>query len=389
MIKKLLLSSFISSGSQGLYRLVILVLIFSHSLKDLEIFSKYSSLITMLIVFQSLGSMGILSSAITLLTKYQNDKKYNDILITFIFISIIFSLIFFLIAYIYVYKSGLEENPLYFSFITSLLIHVVFVKGYLNFKEQYLNLSLISIISCVFIGLVGFISSLNLFEIYTYAVIVESLLLIGLFLININIYEILKSKILLVNIFSILKFMIPISLAGFMIVPANAIIINFLNYFGETKELAIFNLGLQIRNILTFIPSVVAVIFLRQIFKNEKSNRVNFFISMLSIILIVIFIYFLKFFNFKYLNIISYSDIFFISISAFFYVLFIDKINLYMKDENVKSIVKIHFYWFLGFSIPYLLIFLYNIYVKDFLLSPFVILSIAYFSSLILAKFIK
>ncbi|WP_180073513.1 MULTISPECIES: hypothetical protein [unclassified Acinetobacter] len=389
MGKLFLMNSFFSSLSQGLYRLIILFLIFSYSLNDIELFAVYSSLITMLIVFQSIGSMGILSSSIAILTKNKNSGNFYNLLKSFLLISIILSIIFSVISYVYIEKMALINNPFYFSFLVATLIHIVFFKGYLNFKEKYLQLSLISFLVSIFILILIFLSNFNLFEIYSYSIIFESLFFLIFFLFNADIPEILKSEILIEDIKEILKFMIPISFAGFMIVPANALIINLFNYFKEIEELSKFNLGLQLRNVLTFIPSVIAVIFLRQIFKIQEKNNLNIMLSFFSIVIIDIVVFSLKYNNFSYLKLIDYTEIIYISLSSLLYVLFVDKINEYMRNSNTRNVVFIHLLWFLGFIIPFLTLFITKEYFFDLYISPFIIICIAYLCAIIFSRYLR
>ena len=102
--------------------------------------------------------MGILSSSIAILTQNKNNGNFYNLLKSFLLISVILSIIFAVISYVYIDKLGLINNPFYFSILVATLINMVFLKGYLNFKEKYLQLSFISFLVSIFILILIFLS---------------------------------------------------------------------------------------------------------------------------------------------------------------------------------------------------------------------------------------
>ena len=64
---------------------------------------------------------------------------------------------------------------------------------------------------------------------------------------------------------------VPASASGIVLMPVNMVVLYILGFLNSIVIISVFNYGMQIRNLIIFIPSVLGSIFLKIL--SESSNK--------------------------------------------------------------------------------------------------------------------
>lgn len=382
MIRKVLSFGIINALSQGVYRASILLVYMLSTNNDLELFALNSTIIMLLTVFQSLGTAGLTLAANTFIPKYQKQQAaYSKVIINISLLTatvaavISYATIDFIIPTILPDSIEYARSFKYLSIIIFLLCLSGVYRGFFFAKERYYSLAITSLFSALSIIISFFIFDFGLLNSYLISVLVEFFLLqiiLSSFISLRETYQQITNK---TQYKEVISFIVPASISGLMLTPVNIVILYILGLFNSPGLVSTFNYGMQIRNVIIFLPSVLGSVFLKFLSDNgEYSDKIkqmvviNVVISSLVSLLVIIG----KLFNFEYLNIISLSDIIILSIGCLLFSL-----NSVIGNKIVSSLethmgLLFNTIWAAVFIITTYLSYLYNVP------SPFLGLLIAY-----------
>lgn len=382
MIRKVLSFGIINALSQGIYRASILLVYMLSTNNDLELFALNSTIIMLLTVFQSLGTAGLTLAANTFIPKYQKQQAaYSKVIINISLLTatvaavISYATIDFIIPTILPDSIEYARSFKYLSIIIFLLCLSGVYRGFFFAKERYYSLAITSLFSALSIIISFFIFDFGLLNSYLISVLVEFFLLqiiLSRFISLRETYQQITNK---TQYKEVISFIVPASISGLMLTPVNIVILYILGLFNSPGLVSTFNYGMQIRNVIIFLPSVLGSVFLKFLSDNgEYSDKIkqmvviNVFISSLVSLLVIIG----KLFNFEYLNIISLNDIIILSIGCLLFSL-----NSVIGNKIVSSLethmgLLFNTIWAAVFIITTYLSYLYNVP------SPFLGLLIAY-----------
>ena len=152
------------------------------------------------------------------------------------------------------------------------------------------------------------------------------------------------------------------------------VVLYILGFLNSVVVISVFNYGMQIRNLIIFIPSVLGSIFLKIL--SESSTRNNFFYMLLINFLISVvaslFLIFLKVLDFSYVEIIGLNDLVILCLGS---ILF--SINSVIGNKIISLLkTKVGFYFNVIWAVSFIL-FTYLFIVIN-LVSPFLGLLCAY-----------
>jgi O-antigen/teichoic acid export membrane protein len=356
MIFNLLKDGMLNALSQGLYRFSILLLFFLH-VKQFGDNALYTTIIMILLTFQSLGTAGLSMAAITFTSKFEEKYSYlkNIIGVSF-FLAIVFAVIFYFSCELILenilkknyYVSNVEK--IYFSFSVFLLCCTSVIKGfYYAFNKNHLIF--VASLSAVFFLLVLFFINNNLLYSYLASVIVEFLVLSIFFIGFLDFTKFWKSKYEYSKFKEILRFIIPSFLSSFFLMPVNIVVLGFIGGFYGEKIVNLYNLGLQIRNALIFLPSSFSPILLKitsssVIGQGERKTVHTLYvlyslITMFSIFLLLI----VKQIMVDYFKIIGFMDIVFLGVGALFCSLTMVNFNSDLSNLRVNFVFFCNVFW--------------------------------------------
>lgn len=325
MIKKIVNLGLINGLSQGFYRGAILIVFMQATSSSLDEFALNSTLIMLFTVFQSLGTAGLTLAANTFIPKFEDFKNiYTKVIINISLFaaSIISFLVYLLIDYllplILVDSLDLPSYKYLSLFVLILCLSGVF-KGFFYAEDKYYNLAVVSLFSGTMLLLSFFITNLNLLQSYLISVAIEFIILLFFLIRFLEIKKIIKIKVKRKYYEEVFAFIIPASVSGLILMPTNIVILYILGLFNSSLLISIFNYGMQIRNLIIFIPSILGAIFLKILSTSTNGSRdirwmiiINFMLSLLISLTLI----FLKILDFKYMKIISLMDMVLLCLSC-------------------------------------------------------------------------
>lgn len=355
MIFTLLKNGILNAISQGLYRFSILFLFFLH-IKGSSGTALYTTIIMMLLTFQSLGTAGLSMAAITFISKYEEKYSYlKNIIIIAIVLAISFS-IFFYFSFNFIIESILSNSyyitnieKIYLSLSVFLLCGTSVIKGfYYAFNKNYLIF--FASLSAVFFLLAFFFITNNLIYSYLFSVVVEFFVLIIFFANFLSFSQFRNSKYEYHKVKEILKFIIPSFLSSFFLMPVNIVVLSFIGNFYSEKIVNLYNLGLQIRNALIFLPSSFSPILLKitsssLVVKESGNIKIIYLLYSLITIFSIFLLLFIKQIMVDYFELISYADIVFLGIGALFCSLSMVNFNNDLAKLRVNFVFFCNIFW--------------------------------------------
>lgn len=366
MILNILKSGLLNAFSQGLYRLSILFLFFLYVSTNPNN-ALDTTIVILLITFQSMGAAGLSMAAITFITKHKDKYEYSKVILIISFIlSLIFSLIFFFMLDIILSFTLSEVNiisnfeKIFLSFSILILCLSSTLKGF-YYAFDNTKLIFLASLAAVFSLVFTFFITKNLIYSYILSSISEFIILFFVMFRFLKISKIIKANIDYDKINNILKFILPSFLSSFFLMPVNVLVMGFIGNFYSDKMVNLYNLGMQIRNAIVFLPSSFSPIILK-VFSSSVLNNKNIIYILYSVITfcVLIFIIILKGIFFNYFLIIDYFDIILIGMASLFYSLSMVNFNNELSLFNVNRVLFFNVFW--GFSFVSLSYFLYRFF---------------------------
>ncbi|MBY8108417.1 oligosaccharide flippase family protein [Vibrio fluvialis] len=274
-IKTYALNGFMNVASLALPRVVLLYLyaLASSSLYESK-FTELTTLITIIVTFQLFGSAGLSKASNRYYALFHNDKKNQNqyslaILIINSITSLLFSLVFYFFCnwyFLQYINISLSNEVLMFSSIGVLFSSLVgTVRGFFYAAEKVKWIFISTVISSVaLLGLYNILVNLEFSNalIYSYitSVIIECVVLFMVFKLTLKI-EI--NSTIDVNVFKkIISFSVPALLSSVLVMPVNMILIALISRYGTLMDISLYNIAIQWRNIIVFIPNAFSALAL-------------------------------------------------------------------------------------------------------------------------------
>lgn len=389
MILNILKSGLLNSFSQGLYRVSILFLFFFYISSNPNN-ALDTTIVILLITFQSMGAAGLSMAAITFISKNKEKYVYSKIILIISFIlSLIFSLIFLfsldvILSFIlteFNYISNFDK--IIFSLSVFVLCLTSTLKGFYyafdNTKLIFLS-SLVAVTSLFF----GFFITNDLVYSYVLSSFFEFFVLLFVMFKFLKISEVMKSDIDFIKFNNIMKFILPSFLSSFFLMPINVIVIGIIGNFYNDKMVNLYNLGMQIRNAIIFLPSSFSPIILKFFSSLSFNNKKNIIYILYSLItaFALFFIIILKYIFYNYFLIINYFDIFLIGIASLFCSLTMVNFNNDLSLFNASRVLFFNVFWGLSFVFfSYILLGFFNVNIFFPLVLSYILL---FFSQLLI-----
>lgn len=381
MIKKIINLGGLNALSQGFYRLSILLIYMFSTSSNMKDFAVNSTLITFLVVFQSLGVAGLSLAANTYIPKFKEKEYiYTKVIISISFVLALVVSVIFLFSINPLLDKVLGSigvatvNYQFLSFFIFILCLSGVFKGFYFAKEKINYLVVTSFVSAISLLSGYFLFDLDLLNSYLISILFEFIFL-TLFLLKILDYKaIFKVKASSLYYKELFAFIVPASASGMVLMPVNMVVLYILGFLNSVVVISVFNYGMQIRNLIIFIPSVLGSIFLKIL--SESSTRNNFFYMLLINFLISVvaslFLIFLKVLDFSYVEIIGLNDLVILCLGS---ILF--SINSVIGNKIISLLkTKVGFYFNVIWAVSFIL-FTYLFIVIN-LVSPFLGLLCAY-----------
>ncbi|ENU64138.1 MATE family efflux transporter [Acinetobacter lwoffii] len=381
MIKKIINLGGLNVLSQGFYRLSILLMYVFSASSNVENFAINSTIITFLVTFQSLGVAGLSLAANTYIPKFKEKENiYTKVIIDIsLILALVVSIIFFfciniLLDKILVSVVNISINYQFLAFFIFILCFSGVFKGFYYAKERINYLVITSFVSAISLLSSYFIFKFSLLNSYLVSVFVEFLFL-TLFLFKfLDIKSVLKIKASSFYYRELFRFIVPASASGMILMPVNMIVLYILGFLNSVVIISIFNYGMQIRNLIIFIPSVLGSIFLKILSDNNGKNTffymllINFLISLVA----SLFLIFVKALGFSYMDLINFTDLIILCLGS---ILF--SINSVVGNKIVSLLkTKVGFYFNVIWAVSFILFTYLSIVIN--LVSPFFGLLCAY-----------
>ena len=381
MIKKIINLGGLNALSQGFYRLSILLMYVFSASSNVENFAINSTIITFLVTFQSLGVAGLSLAANTYIPKFKEKENiYTKVIIDIsLILALVVSIIFFfciniLLDKILVSVVNISINYQFLAFFIFILCFSGVFKGFYYAKERINYLVITSFVSAISLLSSYFIFKFSLLNSYLVSVFVEFLFL-TLFLFKfLDIKSVLKIKASSFYYRELFRFIVPASASGMILMPVNMIVLYILGFLNSVVIISIFNYGMQIRNLIIFIPSVLGSIFLKILSDNNGKNTffymllINFLISLVA----SLFLIFVKALGFSYMDLINFTDLIILCLGS---ILF--SINSVVGNKIVSLLkTKVGFYFNVIWAVSFILFTYLSIVIN--LVSPFFGLLCAY-----------
>lgn len=381
MIKKIINLGGLNALSQGFYRLSILLMYVFSASSNVENFAINSTIITFLVTFQSLGVAGLSLAANTYIPKFKEKENiYTKVIIDIsLILALVVSIIFFfciniLLDKILVSVVNISINYQFLAFFIFILCFSGVFKGFYYAKERIDYLVITSFVSAISLLSSYFIFKFSLLNSYLVSVFVEFLFL-TLFLFKfLDIKSVLKIKASSFYYRELFRFIVPASASGMILMPVNMIVLYILGFLNSVVIISIFNYGMQIRNLIIFIPSVLGSIFLKILSDNNGKNTffymllINFLISLV----VSLFLIFVKALGFFYMDLINFTDLIILCLGS---ILF--SINSVVGNKIVSLLkTKVGFYFNVIWAVSFILFTYLSIVIN--LVSPFFGLLCAY-----------
>lgn len=392
MLRKILYGGTLNTLAQGIYRLGILLLYVFAAKSGADYIAQNSTAIVVLVTFHSVGVAGLSVAASTFVSRSLSDKKLIPIYVrAIIFLSVKIALVVFFVAFAFfdiLYLEivgdvkGYQSVAIYVASGVFLLSNAAVLKGFFYAYGYYKELATISLVSAfsLFVGYSAFAGSMAIFYSYFLSVVVEFLVVITYFLIKIG----YKSWLFSPKVESVSKeirsFIVPASLASLVLMPINFFVLYLVGKNLSTTSLAAFNVGMQVRNFLIFIPSSFSSVLLKFVSElraaNEKDSKLdgNIFLNIALTVLSFVPIATAKFLGLTLLQLLGWDAIALIMISAVLYSYNIS-IGVYLTaDLKVGLGLIFNCIWGSVYVSSLYLILSLN----DYAYAPFIAINIAY-----------
>ncbi|AYA03213.1 hypothetical protein BEN74_10460 [Acinetobacter sp. WCHAc010034] len=381
MIKKIINLGGLNALSQGFYRLSILLIYMFSTSSNMKDFAVNSTLITFLVVFQSLGVAGLSLAANTYIPKFEEKENiYAKVIISISFVLALVVSVAFLFSInplLDKVLGGIGSATVNYQFLAIFIFILCFsgvFKGFYYAKEKINYLVVTSFFSAISLLSGYFLFDLNLLNSYLISILFEFLFL-TLFLLKIlDVQAIFKVKASSLYYKELFAFIVPASASGIVLMPVNMVVLYILGFLNSVVVISVFNYGMQIRNLIIFIPSVLGSIFLKIL--SESNTRNNFFYMLLINFLISVgaslFLIFLKALGFSYIELISLNDLVILCLGS---ILF--SINSVIGNKIISLLkTKVGFYFNVIWAVSFILFTYLSIVIN--LVSPFLGLLCAY-----------
>jgi len=324
-LKILLKSGFSNAVAQGFYRAAILlaVAIYSSHSNNVAAFAVETSLMTMLVTMQSLGAAGLSQAANIFLSSAKSGAEYSANFLGILLLSVLLSFTFsqllwfdtLLISFNEQWMVVFLENKKILMLSVFALCQSAVFRGFLQSKFQYQQLAFTSIVAAVTILLCinDVVGELSLLESYVISVAVEFFFLVLFVLLAFG-KSAFQSAGREIPFLKLLRFTIPAMLNGLFLMPVGVIVILLLSKFSSMQELASYNVGMQVRNAIVFIPVAFLPVLLTHFSKTStedvKKSAVNSLIGSVAFsALLVLFVSFLKLLAIPPLHVLSWVDV--------------------------------------------------------------------------------
>lgn len=368
----LLLNIFLKTSS------ILILWISSHYL-SVDDFGRIALIQTSLVSFQIFASMGLSTTASKLLSDDFNKEIINKVFVSIIISWAVFSLPTSLVLYfssesmsMYLFQ---DASYSYLIKFTSIIVLVSSLKtvciGILNGIEKatvFPRMALIANIATVifgfyFIKIIGLVGS-----VYT-LLFLEGLLLIGTiyFIIREIVVKIDTSEDIfdLAEVKKVLRFTIPISISGILIMPANWVAMREISVSYTLADVGLINILNQWLALLIFIPVSVGTAIM-PILTREKEKfkiaymvikKVSLLVFLVSIPILIYPEFFLAMYNDAYVN--ESTSIYVILLVSLAVVLSISNIinNLIVSMGRAKELLKSNLIWLIIFSLMFTFMF--------------------------------
>lgn len=271
--------------SIAMYRLSMLLLyILAGNSMETGVFAYATSVMTLVITFQMLGTSGVSNTFNRYTSKYINDieslKQYHSPLII-ILLSLMLILVIFMNGLIIVTTDGVfSKIDLHTQVMLSVfLFFTVFssgIKGIFYAYQRFRSLLISSLFSSFFLifSYVIFLNYSNLQPLFSLlgsviiGAICEFLALIYMSKTLLKFDQKLCFKVDTLK--ELAAFALPSSLSSLIVAPVNVYLVDFVSQKSNDEGLATFNILIQIRNMIIFAPSAFASIALSSI--SQASN---------------------------------------------------------------------------------------------------------------------
>lgn len=288
----------------SIYRIGMLAMyLLAGNTMSISDFAYVTSVMTLAVTFQMLGTSGITNSFNRYSSKYMNNnenlRKYQSSLFLILFLLIIVLLIsiniFLSLVVDSVYANMEMGYKIFLCFFLICSVASAGLKGVFYANEKFYELFLTSLLSFTF--LIGSYLILILLDMDMKLSFIISIFLATLAeLISYLVYSRKLIYFDFLNMFNkeinkkVLCYLIPSSLSSIIVSPVNIYLVDFVSEKGTKSELALINVVLQIKNILIFIPSAFASLALSSItksknYKEEAKNLIIFIITCLAILI--------------------------------------------------------------------------------------------------------
>ena len=381
LLKQIINLGGLNTLSQGFYRLSILLIYMFSTSSNMKDFAVNSTLITFLVVFQSLGVAGLSLAANTYIPKFKDKENiYAKVIISISFVLALVVSVAFLFSInplLHKILGSIVSASINYQFLAFFIFILCFsgvFKGFYYAKGKVNYLVVTSFVSAISLLNGYFLFDLNLLNSYLISIIFEFLFL-TLFLFKIlDVQAIFKVKASSLYYKELFAFIVPASASGIVLMPVNMVALYILGFLNSVVIISVFNYGMQIRNLIIFIPSVLGSIFLKIL--SESNNRNNFFYMLLINFLISggasFSLIFLKALGFSYINLISLNDLIILCLGS---VLF--SINSVIGNKIISLLkTKVGFYFNVIWAVSFILFTYLSIVIN--LVSPFLGLLCAY-----------
>lgn len=291
-LKVLKLKAYFSNGVMNAASLalprVVLLLLYALASSNLYVskFTELTTLITIVVTFQLFGSAGLSKASNRYYAAFHdNSKKQSEysstILIMNILSSTLISVIFYFFCewYFLNYISIVLSNALLIAssvgvFFSSL---IGTARGFFYAAEKVKWIFVSTIFSSVALLALYFIfdyAQNNNALIYAYiiALIIETSVLFMMLrsILKIEIFIKISTNVLK----EIIRFSIPALLSSMLVMPVNMALIALISKYGSLMDISIYNIAIQWRNIIVFIPNAFSALALSAMARNINNENV-------------------------------------------------------------------------------------------------------------------
>lgn len=282
-MKKLLSNGAINTISLALPKLILLIL-YTHLSSELEInkFTELSTIISVVLTFQMFTNSGFSKASNRYYTLFRGDSKNRSqylfsILITNVFFSFIFSIIFFLGSDWYFngyFSFEISKANVLLATASVFLSSVVgFSKGVIYALTRIKFLFIATLASACTMLLYMFFSKGRenaLLELYFTGVLVECVLLYA-FVFHRGLSVKLHSNWKIYK--TIFSFSIPTIISSLLVTPVNMVLMAFISSSGSNHDVSLYNVLVQWRNIVVFVPNAFSVLALTSMTKSAENSK--------------------------------------------------------------------------------------------------------------------